>query len=56
LVQKQARLCRDVLPHRVRLKLGIRDVDCDQVTDGDKADQPASFHHGHVAEPVYRHF
>jgi hypothetical protein len=45
-----------VLPHRARLKLGIHDVDLDQVANGYEAEKPTSLNHRHVAEPMDRHF
>jgi hypothetical protein len=50
LVKRQARLWRDVLPHRARLKITIR-LDFDEIADRDEANQLVSFYHGHAAEP-----
>ncbi len=48
--------CGDVLPHRARLKFGIREVHLDQVANRYEAEKPTSLDHGHVAELMQRRF
>ena len=45
-----------VLPCSGRFHFHVRDLYLDQITDRDKANQPALLHYGHVAKSVNRHF
>ena len=45
-----------VLPRCGRLHLDFRDLNLDEIANGDEAYQLVSFHHRYVAEPARRHF
>ena len=50
---KQPRLS-GVLPLCGRLHVDFRDLNLDEIANGDETYQPVPLHHGHMAEPVRR--